>query len=217
MVTVSEWNNWEVRAVLRKWDDEDDWIAQRDPAVSRFGKPRLGDGLITNLGGTRMWRLIRGDANFGDNTLDSMSGDNSYLGVGCDATNSSSSLTAAAVAQTDLIASGGPGAFWLSCDAGGSGGYPAVQGDTAVNAPTDPRDVAVTATFGANQGNLDYSGPNTGNWLEFGVAIDAAGSDGQNGLTGTGVMLDRFVSDQGRKVAGQVWELTVTLGFREAA
>lgn len=62
--------------------------------------------------------------------------------------------------------------------------YPIISGQT----------VTFRATLGANEGNY--------NWREFTVA---------NGNSDTAKNLNRKVSNQGTKVAGQIWEITLAI------
>jgi hypothetical protein len=93
------------------------------------------------------------------------------------------SSTAAAVGQTDLQAA--TNKLRKAMDTS----YPAIQGEQSA---TD-RQFIVRSTYASSDAN--YS------WQEFAI-FNAASGD---------TMLDRFVSNQGTKVSGQVWQLTVTI------
>lgn len=95
------------------------------------------------------------------------------------------SSTAAATSQTDLQAA--TNKLRKAMDST----YPAIQGE---NGATD-RQFIVRSTFGSSDANFS--------WQEFAI-FNASSS---------GTMLDRFVSNQGTKVSGQVWQLTVTVTF----
>lgn len=95
------------------------------------------------------------------------------------------SSTAAAVGQTDLQAA--TNKLRKAMDTN----YPAIQGEQSV---TD-RQFKVRSTYASGDANFA--------WNEFAIFNNSS----------AGTMLDRFVSAQGTKASGQVWELSVTITF----
>lgn len=195
--SIDEWLGFEVQARIRRFEDEDAWRADRPYDMSLFGAPLLKTGLIVDNGGKVLWKLLRGDTT-GTPTPTPFNNANSALGIG-------NLATAVAVAQTNMQgtpAGATSGRQWKALDST----YPAIQGEA--NGPTGNRQVRTRATFGSADGNLTVAA-GANNWREFGWANGRTGDDLAAGAT----MLDRFLSDQGVKVAGQVWELTIDWGF----
>lgn len=73
-------------------------------------------------------------------------------------------------------------------------GFPLIPGETQGTATAADREFVVRSTYGATSAN--------GDWRRFWVVNSAGGSD---------EIIDNFSSNQGTKVSGQVWELSVTL------
>lgn len=73
-------------------------------------------------------------------------------------------------------------------------GFPLIPGETQGTATAADREFVLRGTYGATSAN--------GDWRRF-WAVNSAGAGD--------LILDNFSSNQGTKVNGQVWELTVTL------
>lgn len=70
-------------------------------------------------------------------------------------------------------------------------GYPRIEGPVEFDDDADGYRLVLRSTFGEGQGIFD--------WRERGV------------VTAQGVLLDRSVMDQGRKVLGAIWQIEATL------
>lgn len=173
-----DWVEAAVAAEIRRYESPQ---AVEPYEVSRFGYETLAEGLLTNVGGNYVAKMLReSSAASGGNpdTTVRFTNATTYTGVG-------DSSTAAAVGQTDLQAA--TNKLRKAMDTN----YPAIQGEQSV---TD-RQFKVRSTYGSTDANYD--------WREFAI-FNASSS---------GTMLDRFVSSQGTKVSGQVWQLDVTITF----
>ena len=215
-----EWLDLGVRVEIARYASPEDHRDGRPFHISRFGKLDVARGLLTNIGGNFLAKLLRGDltpsGTAGSAAAPSMSTDgtlaglrffsnaNTKLGVGNNGDVQPPGGTAAAATDLDLA---GPTRTRL----GVASGFPLVQGGVYVaasgaNVTVGARQFVVRAAFG--------SGDHNANWYEFSVSNGGAGSGAIEATPGqTFTMLDHFVSDQGRKVAGQVWEPTITLSW----
>jgi len=127
-----------------------DEIKKRPPYLTtRDGKAFAFVGLITNTGGSSVWRALRGDA------ITAFSNANTRLAIG-------SSSTAAAAAQTALVTQTGSRISMATS-------FPILGGESAGGKTSAVREVVFRSTFGSGDGNSD--------WREFGVFNAATGDD----------------------------------------
>ena len=191
------WAGYDVAAQITRFSDEAEYGEGiiRPDGISIFGYATMAEGLLVNTGGNYTAKALReSSAASGSqpNTSLKFTNADSKIGVG-------DSTTAAAVAQTDLQAASNK--LRKAVDAT----FPLLVGDqyTRANPTTGAtetvtltdRQIVFRSTYASSEAN--YS------WQEFAIFNAASG----------GTMLDRFVSNQGTKVAGQVWEVTITLTF----
>lgn len=173
-------------------------------STSHDHKESLMRGLLLNGGGNHIWKAISVGAGAtngtaGNNTAQDpntqvlFNTTNSHTGVG-------DSTTAAAVTQVDLQAVTNKlrkvvDSTWPKL-VGAS--YTDIDGAAQTIAE---RQIGFRSTYGRTEAN--YS------WQEFVVANHATSTVVTAGAGNARTVLDRFVSDQGTKVAQQVWELTI--------
>lgn len=226
---LSRWQRFGVRAELAKWDASQFAAEQRDRLdrvedlpllvatvppleVVRFGKPTVAGGLLTNIGGNFLTKLLRGDitpsGTGGSAAAPSMSTDgtlanerffnntNTKVGIGTQTT---------AAAQSDLDLNSGGTRTRLAMVSG----FPKIKNDTYVDAAgatitVSDRQFVVSGIAGTSDANNA--------WQEFTISNGGAATGIIEATPGQAfTILDRFVSNQGTKVSGQIWQVWITV------